>query len=63
MEMRMNIKLLCFCLLLFALVVEGYPDFCAYGRANQAVDVKQCDYGWDVDPCGNKVCAKGNLQQ
>ena len=49
-----------FCLLLFGLLLtEAYPDFCAYNRANEVADEKKCIYGWDVDPCGIKVCAKG----
>lgn len=49
-----------FCLLLFALVnlATAYPDYC-YNRNDEVVDEKKCIYGWDVDPCGIKVCAKG----
>ena len=48
------------CLLLFALVnlAAAYPDYC-YNRNDEVVDEKKCIYGWDVDPCGIKVCAKG----
>jgi len=49
--------------LLLALMVLGpvqaYPRGCAYGRANRVEDVKKCQYGWEMDPCGNKVCTKG----
>ena len=39
--------------------VQAYPRGCAYGRANRVEDVKKCQYGWEMDPCGNKVCTKG----
>ena len=57
--MKSSIRKLCFCLLLFAYLTEAYPDFCAFNRANEVVDEKKCIFGWDVDPCGIKVCAKG----
>ena len=59
MKMRPTMRLQ-FCLLLFALVnlTTAYPDYC-YNRNDEVVDEKKCIYGWDVDPCGIKVCAKG----
>lgn len=42
-----------------ALIVKAYPRACAYNRGQRVDDVKKCRYGWEVDPCGNKICTKG----
>ena len=59
MKMKPTMRLQ-LCLLLFALVnlAAAEPDYCS-NRNDEVVDEKKCIYGWDVDPCGIKVCAKG----
>ena len=51
----------CFCLLIFAWInlTNAFPHFCVYNQADEVIEEKKCNFGWDVDPCGIKVCAKG----
>jgi len=32
---------------------------CMLNRRFRVDDVSQCDYGWEVDACGNYLCTKG----
>jgi len=45
--------------LYFSYAVEGYPRICAFNRANAVNNEKKCKYGWEMDPCGTKLCTKG----
>ena len=47
--------------LYFSYAVEGYPRICAFNRANAVNNEKKCKYGWEMDPCGTKLCTKGNM--
>lgn len=57
----MNLKILVssICLALVFAIAEAYPRACQYNRDNRVDDVSRCKYGWDEDPCGNKICTKG----
>ena len=47
--------------LYFSYAVEGYPRICAFNRANAVNNEKKCKYGWEMDPCGTKLCTKGKM--
>jgi hypothetical protein len=42
-------------------VVEGYGSArsCLFNRHMRVDNINQCEYGWEVDACNNKVCTKG----
>ena len=44
---------------LYANIADAHPRICGFNRAKDVGDGHKCDYGWEMDPCGVKVCTKG----
>ena len=42
------------------IIVKAYPKACLFTRDQRVDDVEKCNFGWDEDPCGFKICTKGN---